>query len=183
MKRKAVLLAATLVLVLCCTVGGTLAWLTASTSPVVNTFTYGDINIILAETTGSEYKMLPGVSLAKDPKVSVRAGSEACWLFVKLEASDNYSDYLEEWTVANGWTALTGSSGVYYREVSATDAAAGVGYYVLSGNSVGVKQSVTKAQMEALKSGTLDEPTLTVTAYAVQKDGFASAAAAWAQIG
>ena len=36
-----------LVLVIGCAVGGTVAWLVSSTDPVVNTFTYGDINITL----------------------------------------------------------------------------------------------------------------------------------------
>ena len=36
-----------LVLVFGCAVGGTIAWLTVKTAPVVNTFTYGDINIEL----------------------------------------------------------------------------------------------------------------------------------------
>ena len=31
-------------------VGGTVAWLSVKTAPVVNTFTYGDINITLDET-------------------------------------------------------------------------------------------------------------------------------------
>ena len=42
-----------LVLVIGCVAGGTVAWLVAKTEPVVNTFTYGNINITLAETTGT----------------------------------------------------------------------------------------------------------------------------------
>ena len=72
------------VLVLSFTIGGTLAWLTDTTEPVTNTFTYGDINITLAETT-EVYKMVPGNSISKDPSVTVESGSEACWLFVKVE--------------------------------------------------------------------------------------------------
>ena len=52
------------VLVLSFTIGGTLAWLTDTTEPVTNTFTYGDINITLAETT-EVYKMVPGNSISK----------------------------------------------------------------------------------------------------------------------
>lgn len=64
-----------LVLVIGCAVGGTIAWLTAQTDPVVNTFTYGDINIDLKETTGNDYKIIPGVDIEKDPKVTVKANS------------------------------------------------------------------------------------------------------------
>lgn len=62
------------VLVLSFTIGGTLAWLTDTTEPVTNTFTYGDINITLAETT-EVYKMVPGNSISKDPSVTVESGA------------------------------------------------------------------------------------------------------------
>ena len=87
-KTVAILLA--LVLAIGCAVGGTLAWLISETGPVVNTFTYGDINIGLTETTGRDYTITPGVDIKKDPKVTVEANSEACWLFVKVE-KENWS--------------------------------------------------------------------------------------------
>lgn len=88
-------------------VGGTVAWLIADTDPVVNTFTYGDINITLDEAEigpdgepvkdpegnpirkpeGNDYVMVPGNTIKKDPKVTVLSGNEDCWLFVKLEKS------------------------------------------------------------------------------------------------
>ena len=190
MKKKAIIAVVALVLVLCCAMGGTLAWLVAKTDPVVNTFTYGDINIDLSETTGNEYKMIPGNDITKDPKVTVEKDSEACWLFVKVEKSDNYADYLANYTIADGWTALDGVDGVYYREVNADTAKAGTSYQVLKGDTVTVLDSVKKSDMEAIKNGTVDEPTLTFTAYAVQLDGFnattntaaKNAALAWAEI-
>ena len=182
MKKKATIAVTALLLVLCFAIGGTLAWLKAETKPVVNTFTYGDINIDLSETTGNEYKMIPGNDITKDPKVTVEKDSEACWLFVKVEKSDNYADYLANYTIADGWTALDGVDGVYYREVNADTAKAGTSYQVLKGDTVTVLDSVKKSDMEAIKNGTVDEPTLTFTAYAVQKDGFNTAALAWAEI-
>ena len=50
MKKKGWLSVVALVLVLCCAVGGTLAWLTDTTDPVTNTFTVGDIDIDLTES-------------------------------------------------------------------------------------------------------------------------------------
>ena len=94
MKKKVLLCAAAISLALCCSVGGTLAWLSAKTAPVRNTFTIGDIDIDLTETTGETYIMVPGNDLAKDPKVTVKAGSEDCWLFIKIEKSDNFDDFL-----------------------------------------------------------------------------------------
>ena len=134
MKKKAWLSALAVVLVLCCAVGGTLAWLTQKTDAVVNTFTVGDINITLTETE-REYKMVPGNTIDKDPTVTVQAGSEACWLFVKVEGT-NWSHFPDangtakvSYSVAGGtndWKALDNYPGVYYREVSAGDAQTGV---------------------------------------------------------
>ena len=185
MKKKATIAVVALALVLCFAIGGTLAWLVDKSDAVVNTFTYGDINIDLSETTGNEYKMIPGNDITKDPKVTVDANSEACWLFVKIEKSANYADYLADYTIADGWTALDGVDGVdgvYYREVNADTAKTGTSYQVLKGDTVTVLDSVKKSDMEAIKNGTVDEPTLTFTAYAVQKDGFDTAALAWAEI-
>ena len=174
-----------LVLVFGCAVGGTFAWLTAKTDPVVNTFTYGDINIDLAETTGSGYKIIPGVNIKKDPKVTVAAGSEACWLFVKVE-KENWPEFKETdgktakiaYEIASGWTALEGVSGVYYREVDA--AAADTSFEVIKGNVITVSENLTKTEVYNIVTV---HPELTFTAYAVQKDGVADAAAAWAKVG
>ena len=173
MKKKLTVSLAVLALVACMAAGATLAWLTAKTSSVTNTFTYGDINIELKETTGESYKMVPGNKITKDPKVTVKANSEACWLFVKVEKSDNFDKFMT-YGIADGWTALAGEDGVYYREV--TSYTTDTEYYVLSGNSVTVKDSVTKEDFAGLK-GTM--PTLTFTAYACQKDNVTTATQAW----
>lgn len=178
MKKKRISLVMALVLVLTCVIGGTLAWLTDRTDPVVNTFTVGDINITLTETTGTEYKMVPGNTITKDPTVTVKANSEACWLFVKVEKSGNFDDFMT-YTMFDGWTALAGQAGVYYREVAATTA--DVNFAVLNGNQVTVKDTVTKEMMNELEEEGATKPTLTFTAYAIQKDNFDTPAAAWAE--
>lgn len=171
-----------LVLVFGCAVGGTFAWLTAKTDPVVNTFTYGDINIDLAETTGNTYKIIPGVDIRKDPKVTVKAGSEACWLFVKVE-EENWPTFKDGKTakiaydIAPGWTKLEGQSGVYYREVGAVTA--DTSFEVIKGNVITVSENLTKTEVNAVVAV---HPKLTFTAYAVQKDGVASAADAWEKV-
>lgn len=165
-----------LVLVLGCALGGTVAWLVAKSDPVVNTFTYGDININLEETTGSSYKIIPGVDIAKDPKVTVKADSEACWLFVKVDEVGTFVADKVTYSVADGWTALTGQPGVYYREVGAVTA--DTDFYVLKDNVVKVSDTLTKEDIKDITT----RPTLTFTAYAVQKDGIADAATAWSKI-
>lgn len=173
---KTVTVILAMVLILGCVIGGTVAWLTDRTDSVVNTFTVGDINIDLTETT-DDFKMVPGSTISKDPKVTVRAGSEACWLFVKVEKSANLDSFIT-YAIADGWTALPGHDGVYYREVPAGDT--DVEYSVLSGDRVTVRDDVTKEMMNGLTEDTM--PTLTFTAYAVQKDNISSAADAWAKI-
>ncbi|MDR4017065.1 MAG: SipW-dependent-type signal peptide-containing protein [Oscillospiraceae bacterium] len=173
MKKKTLALVLALTLLVAGVVGGTLAWLTDRTAEVKNTFTVGDINIDLTETT-ADYKMVPGNTIAKDPTVTVKANSETCWLFVEVTESENLNNFIT-YTIANGWTEL--ESGVYYREVSASNA--DQTFPVLAGNTVTVKSDVTKTMLETAKT---DAPTLTFKAYAIQRDHFATAAAAWAEV-
>lgn len=178
MKKKLTTVLA-IVLVVALSVAGTYAYLTDKTAQVVNTFTVGNVNIDLTETTGEFYKMVPGTTIGKDPKVTVEAKSEACWLFVKVEKSANFADFLT-CNMAEGWTALDGVNGVFYRQVAASDTAQN--FDVLADNRVIVKSDVTKDMMDAIDNGTAAKPTLTFTAYACQADGFTSAAAAWDEV-
>lgn len=175
--KKALFIILSVALIVCGTVAGTLAWLTAKTDSVVNTFTVGDINIELKETTGETYKMVPGIELKKDPTITVKAGSEACWLFVKVEKSGNFDTFMD-YAMADGWKALTGVTGVYYREVGdkSAEGATDESFAVISGNKVTVKTEVTK---EMLTAEDFANPTFTFTAYAVQKAGFDTAEKAW----
>lgn len=174
-----------LVLVFGCAVGGTIAWLVTKTDPVVNTFTYGDINIKLEENTGNNYKIIPGVNIHKDPKVTVEADSEACWLFVKVEKEGEFARSVT-YEIADGWMQLVNNSGenvdgVYYREVSAKDAQEGVSYYVLKGNDtypdgvISVDSLLTKTEVNNIQT----QPKLTFTAYAVQRDRLDDVNIAW----
>lgn len=175
MKKKTLALVLALTLLVAGVVGGTLAWLTDQTAEVKNTFTVGDINIGLTETT-ADYKMVPGNTIAKDPTVTVKANSEACWLFVKVTESTDLKDFIT-YAIAEGWTALPGVDGVYYREVPAS--AADQTFSVLAGDAVTVKSDVTRTMLETAKT---DAPTLTFQVYAIQKDHFATADAAWAEV-
>lgn len=183
MKKKGLALLLALTLVVVGVASGTLAWLTAKTDTVTNTFTTSDIKVTLEESTGTEYKMIPGFEITKDPKATVVTGSEECFLFVKLEKSADFDNYLE-YKVASGWTALEGEDGVYSRKVVTADM--GTAYDVLDGNKVTVKGSVTKSDMDALNAEGAVKPTLKVTAYASQlykSAGFEfTAAEAWANV-
>ena len=193
MKKKSLALVLALAMIVVCVVGGTLAWLIATTPEVKNTFTYGDIDIELKETgttvaaDGSatkEFKMIPGYTIDKDPKVTVLAGSEKCYLFVKVDKSANFDTFMT-CDMANGWTKGDGTnipSNVYYRVVDTADM--GTAYSVLANDKVTVRGDVTKAMLNGLTEAT--QPTLTFTAYACQymknnTEPF-DAADAWAKV-
>ena len=190
MKKKSIAVVLALVLLVCCAVGGVLAWLTATTGPVVNTFTVGNVDITLAESVDTDsdgaasFKMVPGQTIFKDPKVTVVGGSEACWLFVKVEEEGTFVTGVT-YSIATGWTKGDDTkipANVYYREVPATTA--DTSYYVLKGSTeypngvVTVSENLTKEEIKDITT----QPTLTFTAYAVQKDGIADADTAWAKV-
>lgn len=168
-----------IVLLIGCTAGATFAWLMMKTDPVVNTFTTSNVSIELTETVPqdrTQIKMVPGATISKNPKVTVLANSEACYLFVKVEAS-NTADYIT-YDIAEGWTLVSGETNVYFREHEATGTAAGTPISILASDQVIVKNNVTKTMMTSASSNL---PKLTFTAYAIQKHGFTSPEAAWTE--
>lgn len=181
--KKILVMAVAVATVACVSIIGTLAWLTATTGEVKNTFTVGNIDITLAETEGADasyqFKMIPGQTIAKDPKVTVEAGSEDCWLFVKVTESDNLETYIS-YDMAADWTAVPdAAAGVYYYT---GEAAKGTPISVLADDQVTVKDSVTKENMDALEASDATLPTLTFKAYAIQKASFGTAKDAWDEL-
>ncbi len=109
MLKKIVVMFVAVVLIVVATISGTLAWLTAETGAVTNTFTVGNINITLNEAktdkygnplnendeivevreaervNSNTYTLLPGKTYTKDPTVTVLANSEKCYLFVVVQ--------------------------------------------------------------------------------------------------
>ena len=167
-------------------IAGTIAYLT-DTAKVTNTFTVGDIQITLNEAKvdtdgkiinvndrwadGNSYKLIPGKTYEKDPIVTVLANSEACYVFVKIEnnisAIEDPSNTIAAQILANGWTALDTVPGVYYKTVSTS--ASDQPLNVFSTFKVSGTADVS----------TYSGKTIVITAYAIQSNGFADAAAAW----
>ena len=119
------------------------------------------------------YKLIPGHEYTKDPTVHVTANSEDSWVFIKVE--DGLAAIEDDTTVAdqitgNGWTALDGVAGVYYKEYSSSTAATDLVVF----ETFKVKGDADVAQYANAK--------IDVTAYAIQKDGFTTPAAAWAEV-
>lgn len=187
--KKSIALVMMAVLLVAASVMGTLAYLT-STDAVENTFTVGKVAITLDEAKVTEYgkavtpasrvkentyKLIPGHEYTKDPTVHFAAGSEASWLFVKVEngiANIEADKKIADQITTNGWAALTGVDGVYYKQVGANNTAAAIDYPVFGTFKLDGEADVSNYENAEVK----------VTAYAIQADGFANADAAWAKL-
>lgn len=186
-KTKALVLAVCAVLLVATTVFVTMAYLTSKTETVNNTFTVGKVGITLDEAKvdeygkpiqnanrviGNAYKLIPGHEYTKDPTVHFAAESEASWLFVKVEdglAAIEADTKVAAQITANGWTALDGVTNVYYKAVSANTSDSAVDYVVFRTFKLTEDAAVENYSGASIK----------ITAYAVQKDGFDTAIAAW----
>lgn len=180
--RKILAMVCALCLTAVLAVGGTLAYLTSTTDVVENTFTVGKVTIKLdeakvdaygvevkdaARVTANEYKLIPGHNYAKDPTVHVVAGSEECYLFVKVvdglekaEADTTIADQM----AAKGWTAVADVANVfvYNDTVNALEATEDIDVVVFE--EFTLKNDVDVTAYENAE--------ITITAYAVQADGF-----------
>ena len=184
--RKILAMAACAILLVCISVGATVAYLT-DMEQVVNTFTVGKVAITLDEAKVTEYgvavegvarveantyKLIPGHEYKKDPTVHFEAGSEASYLFVKVEdgiANIEAATTIADQITAKGWAALTGVDGVYYKSVDANTTSDAIDYVVFENFTL-----TDTANVSAYENATIK-----VTAYAVQSDGFTEVANAW----
>ena len=207
--KKTVLMLACAVMLVLVSVMGTMAYLT-STDEVVNTFTVGNVQIKLDEAkanadgtldqTANErvkansYKLLPGHTYNKDPRVTVLSGSESS--YVKMTVTFTKADALDDifkptgaalTSIFNGYdsanwiykgntedaSAKTRTYEFWYKEaVAALDGDVALDALF---DSITVPGTITNAQL-----ATIEGMTITVNAYAIQADGFGTAEAAWA---
>lgn len=177
-RNKTLALVLSMMLAIVCVAGGTIAWLNAKTDKVVNTFSTSDIGVKLEESKDLNLKMIPGWTIVKDPEAKVTSGSEDCYLFIKVEKSDNFDTYME-YAIDGQWTALDANPGVYYIVVDDEDEK-NIAYNILgegtatyegvayswADDQVLVKPTVTEGMMDAVASS--NQPTLSFTAYAIQ---------------
>ncbi len=191
-RSKALVLTLCAVLLVVATVMGTMAYLT-STDTVTNTFTVGKVAITLDEAKvnqngeavtpavrvkANEYKLIPGHSYTKDPTVHVAADSEDSYIFVKVENGIAPFEVAGDKAIANQieknqWNDLKGVTDVYYKEYTSANAQKDL---VVFEN---FEIADTAGSTDAWNNVNPQNTKVTVTAYAVQKDGFADANAAW----
>ena len=207
-KRKALLLTFCAVLLVVASVLGTIAYLTAN-DKVTNTFTVGQVAIKLdeakvnpdgslvegaARVKENRYKLLPGHTYTKDPTVTVRSGSESS--YIKMTVTFTMANELDaifapdgadlmkifdgydarEWTYKGNTKDAGANTRTYefwYKKTvgaSADDVALDALF-----DSITVPNDITGEQLATIK-----DMTITVNAYAIQADGFETAAKAWA---
>ena len=184
------------VLLIVASIAGTLAYLT-STKAVANTFTAGKVAITLDDIATNQYgktidqegnqtgiasetyrldasqgkkntyKLVPGLEYTKDSQIHVAAGSEPCYLFVKIDPRFVAIDSTIVATLStNKWLPLTNVDNVYYYElvVDASNSDTPVDVLVLDTFTVD-----TTATSQSLAE--FNETTASIIAYAVQKEG------------
>lgn len=184
-KKRTLVVLSVLLLIIGVVAGSTLAWFTDYTDPVTNTFTVGKVHIKLEETSGSEYKMVPGHPVTKNPFVTVLKDSEKCFLFVELKedlgcwkdlpkpngtSADKWKfTELLQYSITDTvvWTKLDGVEGVYYLVVEKNKTADSQ-FKILKNDEVRVSHLVTEKMLEMLDVSSNAKPTLTVSAYAIQ---------------
>lgn len=218
--RKILTLVSCAVLLVCVTVVGTIAYLTANTKPVKNTFTVGNVTLDSDVGEGldeadvneygevintnrvleNEYKLIPGHEYTKDPTVHVKAGSEQCYVFVKVvngisaieaasEADEGGYKNIKDQMAANGWKELEENVFFYAKKADGTLAEDGT---VVDARTAQQDLLIfAKFKLDNNAAFTVDtdgdgnvdidyaDAEINIDAYAVQADGFDSASEAW----
>ena len=203
-QRRNILMVVALMLVVCvASIGGTIAWLTDTTSAVTNTFSPSNIDLWMTETVSSTEQstknntsgitnaglhIVPGLDIAKDPKVAAVA-DVPYYVFVKvtesnwpiaMEGEETNKTRKVNYQIAEGWTELTGESythptgaKVYYKAMTnggtlgTENEGTITGVSVLANDEVTVSEALDKTELNAIGTGE-KAPTLSFTAYAIQ---------------
>ena len=205
--KKIALIAVCAMLLVCVTIGATVAYLT-SQDEVKNTFAVGKVAIKLdeakANTDGTlvegaarvqenSYKLMPGHTYNKDPMVTVLNGSEPS--YIKMTVTFSKAAALDAIFDPNGATLTSIFNGYnaanWIYKGNTKDAAADTRTYEFWYKET-VGAPTADVALDALFDSitvpvsitndqleTIEGMTITVNAYAIQADGFDTADAAW----
>lgn len=196
--KKIAMMLTSIALVAAVAVGGTLAYLTATTNTVTNTFTMGGLvdsdAFVLNEshaTKGNDgkytltatrveensYTVLPGVNLPKDPSVQITEALSAD-AYVFVEVVNALGDGLSV-EIDSQWVPLTGVTGrnggqVYYYEDKVSSGTT----WTIDGQT---EKHILKDDKVTVSSSAnvTGNATLKFYGYMAQATGFADASAAW----
>ena len=115
--------------------------------------------------TANQYKLVPGHEYIKDPTIHVGEDSEECYLFAKI---DNGLGEHATIAISTGWTQIAGTN--YWQYANKVAANTDVEIF----GSFTYAADATDTEIEEDK-----DKNITVTAYAIQADGFNNVDAAW----
>lgn len=127
------------------------------------------------EVTANSYKLVPGDDYDKDPFVKVQEGSEASYVFIyvtngiaDIESTESTYKNIATQITDNGWKAVDGNPGYYYKEVTAVaDDNDGVVEYqnlpIFSSFTISGEKTAT--DLDAYKTASI-----VIKAFAIQQD-------------
>ena len=169
--KKTLTIALSMVLVAAIAVTGTLAFLTASSTELVNKFTFGNTEVEIAEPTwtaalgGKEaMKVVPGQTVAKDPTVTVKGSEE---VYVYAYVNNALADYVTIGDIDDAhWTLVVGLPGLY-RYYKTVTPAENVGTELEPlFNTVTISEGITQETLK--ENNPFTDGTITVQAYVHQ---------------
>ena len=187
MKMKNMLIGGmSLALVACISIGGTLAYLTATDDAVINTFDFANgMTVTLDEKEpdpilnekiegnengGYDYtNVVPGQTLNKAPEFTVTTTVDA-YVFARVTEGQN----MTIGAITAGWTELEDVDNVWYKTVTASATEEGVGIPQDLGT---LFTQVTVGDVDL--AGTEDLGDIKIEVAAIQQSGFESAADAY----
>ena len=168
--KKTLTIALSMVLVAAIAVTGTLAFLTASSTELVNKFTFGNTEVEIAEPTwtaalGGEaaMKVVPGQTVAKDPTVTVKGSEE---VYVYAYVNNALAEYVTIDKINGNWVAVDDLPGLYRYNTTVTPVEdVGTELEPLF-NTVTISDEITQEELET--NNPFEDGTITVQAYVHQ---------------
>ena len=193
--KKKLLIALAIVLVVAMSVTGTLAYLTANTGAVTNTFTVGKVfdeedsdtrknfellehgitgkpgeyTLTAEEVSGNEYTVMPGVNIPKDPFVRVNSpvGVDV-YLFV--EVVDGTGEQLTVTVDSAKWTKLAGVTGTHGGDVYTLASGR-----LAAGSTLNATYILANNEIAVANATIVNPGRVTFYGYLIQAAGFPSA--------
>ena len=178
MKKKVLVSAGALALAAGVGIGGTLAWLTATSEEKVNTFVYAfggetdPITLTLTETFEQNASVTPGAQIEKVPVLTVGADSVDCYVYAEID--NQFGDIATLDIGTNNWLKVTGTENIYrYKDIVDTEKGTALPQLfntVTFSTDLDADDLKGMVNPDAEVEGQLTQ-TITINGYAIQSDG------------
>lgn len=200
-RKKVLTLAIACILIMACLLTGTLAYISSTSTPIVNELTTADTTVTHEEPSWDpedDHPLVPGIEFAKDPTPTLKEGSIKSYVFMEVEVSDALYAILDGAeagafpTVNTSWQLLGTKAGETEGSTVYVYASTDEDTYTFGEDTqlapddialdplfekIAIKGDATNAQLtDALVNGAAE---IKVTTKSVQWEGFDTAAAAY----